>query len=262
MYFERQIDDDEKDDSEWTIDKQEMDFECENGEAGRPNRKRRSLTWGDTKTWGGALVEDCHVFNDDEEIGNKDMDHDWDDNVSPSIKEIHTRSCVSKRHADTFSEWKHCRKKALRVLGVSENDVKVSLRFFLPRRMLYGPHFPATRTTVIMQMLRRLFSEELKGVRELILQYDCPPEQKQSVVPVKALRLLGAKHSVFGRHKALRILGETNHQIEETNARDLARLGYCNKLYPKNERWFQSCPLLGGHFSLSELCRGWDGIIH
>eukprot|EP00469_Lotharella_globosa_P004854 CAMPEP_0167796062 /NCGR_PEP_ID=MMETSP0111_2-20121227/14827_1 /TAXON_ID=91324 /ORGANISM="Lotharella globosa, Strain CCCM811" /LENGTH=203 /DNA_ID=CAMNT_0007689889 /DNA_START=210 /DNA_END=818 /DNA_ORIENTATION=- len=152
--------------------------------------------------------------------------------------------------------WNCSREKALRVLGVSENDVELSLKVFLPRRLLYGAHFPGTRNTVIMQALRVLFPAE-RGIRAIIMAYDVAPMQKRVAVSGKALRLLGTKRYAFGRHKALRILGETNHEVEEANARDLARLGHCGTLYEVDSysRCTDFCAMLSGQ--IPDFCGSW-----
>mmetsp|Transcript_2709 Transcript_2709/g.3921 ORF Transcript_2709/g.3921 Transcript_2709/m.3921 type:complete len:238 (-) Transcript_2709:165-878(-) len=155
------------------------------------------------------------------------------------------------------------REKALKVLGVSENDVEMSLRFFVPRRYIYGSHFPATRHVVIRQALHFYFKENFNGIMAFILEYDRPIAMKPASVSEKALRVLGTKSDGFRRHKALRILGETNHEIEEVNAKCLARLGLSTNGYKamRNETdsglsvlWCMLLPLAAVPFTMIQCC--------
>jgi len=131
------------------------------------------------------------------------------------------------------------RLKALKVLGVTKDDIDVSLRFFYPRRTLYGSYFPGTRATVIRNVLKKKIPNDVSGVITLILSYEDSRVDKFEKIPNKALRILGTKRSALGRYKALKILGESNHEVEETNARDLARLGSSHPSIPMTQRGTQ-----------------------
>jgi len=197
---------------------------------------------GEIRELGTELNGDQLNITESKEGGARGIDWKKNDAKIPLFNKRNLRRC-SPFH-------KRNRQKALRVLGVSENDVEVSLRFFIPRRRLYGYHFPGTRSTVIMQTLKVLFPAGL--VRDLIMEYDCPPDVKRSYVSGKALKLLGTKPCALSRQKALRILGETNHQVEETNARYLGKLGGCVSCVSRSEGWPDICGFIGIH--LSEIC--------
>uniref|UniRef100_A0A7S2XFZ9 Uncharacterized protein n=1 Tax=Lotharella oceanica TaxID=641309 RepID=A0A7S2XFZ9_9EUKA len=224
------------------------------GAPGR-GRKRRSVTWmtgrSEGKHWKKLL--DYPVELEEEPADNCRQDYRSNNDVKLAQRKMSQRRCSHS--------WNCSREKALRVLGVSENDVELSLRFFLPRRLLYGAHFPGTRNTVIMQALRVLFPAE-RGIRAIILAYDVAPNQKRISVSGKALRLLGTKRYAFGRHKALRILGYTNHEVEEANARDLARLGHYGTLYDVDSysSCTDFCAILSGQ--IPDFCSSWQGTIH
>lgn len=127
---------------------------------------------------------------------------------------------LSRQRERSYSQsWN--REKALKVLGLSEDDVELSLRFFVPRRQLYGGYQPRTRTTVIMRTLRHFICQT--ALCELVVSYALVPTRR--TVADKAMRLLGAKPGSLARYKALRLLGYSNQEVEETNARYLARLG-------------------------------------
>jgi len=200
------------------------------------------------------------LYDFPDELDETPVENEWKQKYMCNSESKLASVGTSQRRCDRHSRSWHCnREKALRVLGVSENDVELSMRFFLPRRLLYGAHFPGTRITVIMQALRVLFPHE-QGIRTIILSYDSPPEKKRITISGKALRLLGTKRYALGRHKALRILGETNHEVEEANARDLARLGHCGTLYDVDKSCIDFCAILSGQ--IPDICRSWEGPIH
>ncbi|GAB5356921.1 hypothetical protein AAMO2058_000329800 [Amorphochlora amoebiformis] len=193
----------------------------------RPRKRRSfSLAVGEIELSSASL---------DDEIGHISPEERWNTLLDGNeTKRSASFTLGSPGSPNSYSN----REKALKVLGVSENDVEMSMRFFLPRRMLYGAHFPGTRNTIIRQALRHVFPNQLDLMISLVIEYNYVSAQKQINIPGKALRLLGAKNFPAGRRKALRILGETNHQIEETNARDLARLGIVTPCYEADEDLF------------------------